>query len=586
MYVEFKKLTFCNFLSYGAAGAELDFEHGLNIIKAPNGSGKSTILDALTFVLFGKPYRDIKIAELINTQNKKGLEVEVTFKIGKDTYIIKRGLKPTLFEIYKNGNVLDMLSSKKLNQDEIDKLLGINLRLFKNIVAVAVTNNKPFLSLPIGDKRSLCENIFNIDVLGVMCKDVKKRRTASSSEFNIKHTELTGVNQSIEDNQTYLKNLQEYIKTFNEHKQANISKLQATKAELEGKIVKCQNNLQLAEKKITELTQELGEKPDTSIGSKLDLEIGKLMSIIERTGITLDKLKKSPMCPVCHSPLDEGHAKKHIEEMIAEMNEAENVKLPELRKQYAEYTDQMKSWNEKADFIRTISDKCKTEEISKAGYEAELTRTDESIEIEEAKTCPADLSTYMDKLTTLRERVETLTAYLTELQKNIAIDTELINILGDDGIKTYFFKKLTGILNKSVNEYLTKFELKNVQLEFDESMQETLIKDMVPRSYNSFSTGEKTRIDISILLSFFDISRLISNWSCNIFFIDELLDSNVDQSGIEQFISTLYNMVTENKKKMGIYIISHKTTELKVQIQSTVNIKKVHDYSILEVTHG
>ena len=125
MFVEFKKLSFCNIMSYGASGAEIDFQAGLNTIKAANGSGKSSILDALTFVLFGKPYRDIKLSELVNTSNGKGLEVTCEFKIGTDTYMIRRGLKPAVFEIYKNGKEMDMLSTKKLNQDEIDKLLEI-----------------------------------------------------------------------------------------------------------------------------------------------------------------------------------------------------------------------------------------------------------------------------------------------------------------------------------------------------------------------------------------------------------------------------------------------------------------------------
>ena len=134
MYIEFKKIRFKNILSYGNQMTELDFNNGINIVTAANGSGKSTILDALTFCLFGKPYRDIKLNNLINEINEKDLYTEVTFNLGKDSYTIARGLKPTLLEITKNGQQLDLLSSKKLNQDEIDKLLGINIRLFKNIV--------------------------------------------------------------------------------------------------------------------------------------------------------------------------------------------------------------------------------------------------------------------------------------------------------------------------------------------------------------------------------------------------------------------------------------------------------------------
>lgn len=586
MFVEFKKLSFCNIMSYGASGAEIDFQAGLNTIKAANGSGKSSILDALTFVLFGKPYRDIKLSELVNTSNGKGLEVTCEFRIGTDTYMIRRGLKPAIFEIYKNGKEMDMLSTKKLNQDEIDKLLGINLRLFKNIVAVAVTNNKPFLSLPIGDKRALIENIFNIDVLGSMCKDVKKRKTVNNTELDLKTTERRGVVNSIEDNESYIENMRRYIASFNEVKDANLKTIRENIDKYRKEIDRRAKNLAIAESKIKELTEEMGAVPDRSVGESLNLEIGKAQSVIDNINNTLSRLKKSRLCPVCNSPLDEGHARKHIEGMLAEKKAMEKETLPGLMERYRAYSDTVKTYQEKQSFIQTIRDKARTEEITKATLETELDKARRNLEKESGKACPASVDSYVEKLNALRAQSEELSKDIDALTEKILIDTQLIKILGDDGIKSYFFKKLIKVLNKSVNEYLAKFELKNTTIEFDETMAETMTTNLVPRTYSSYSSGERTRIDMSILLAFFDISRQISNWSCNLLFIDELLDQNIDQSGIEQFVSTLYNLIQLNKKKLGIYIISHKLNELKIQISSTIEIKKVHDYSILEVKYG
>ena len=586
MFVEFKKLSFCNIMSYGASGAEIDFQAGLNTIKAANGSGKSSILDALTFVLFGKPYRDIKLSELVNTSNGKGLEVTCEFKIGTDTYVIRRGLKPAVFEIYKNGKEMDMLSTKKLNQDEIDKLLGINLRLFKNIVAVAVTNNRPFLSLPIGDKRALIENIFNIDVLGSMCKDVKKRKTVNNTELDLKTTERRGVVNSIEDNESYIENMRRYIASFNEVKDANLKTIRENIDKYRKEIDRRTKNLAIAESKIKELTEEMGAVPDRSVGESLNLEIGKAQSVIDNINNTLSRLKKSRLCPVCNSPLDEGHARKHIEGMLAEKKAMEKETLPGLMERYRAYSDTVKAYQEKQSFIQTIRDKARTEEITRSTLETELNKAKQNLEKESGKACPASVDSYVEKLNALRAQSEELNKDIDVLTEKILIDTQLIKILGDDGIKSYFFKKLIKILNKSVNEYLNKFELKNTTIEFDETMAETMTTNLVPRTYSSYSSGERTRIDMSILLAFFDISRQISNWSCNLLFIDELLDQNIDQSGIEQFVSTLYNLIQLNKKKLGIYIISHKLNELKIQISSTIEIKKVHDYSILEVKYG
>lgn len=586
MFVEFKKLSFCNIMSYGASGAEIDFQAGLNTIKAANGSGKSSILDALTFVLFGKPYRDIKLSELVNTSNGKGLEATCEFKIGTDLYMIRRGLKPAIFEIYKNGKEMDMLSTKKLNQDEIDKLLGINLRLFKNIVAVAVTNNRPFLSLPIGDKRALIENIFNIDVLGSMCKDVKKRKTVNNTELDLKTTERRGVVNSIEDNESYIENMRRYIASFNEVKDANLKTIRENIDKYRKEIDRRTKNLAIAESKIKELTEEIGAVPDRSVGESLNMEIGKVQSIIDNINSTLSKLKKSRLCPVCNSPLDEGHARKHIEGMLAEKKAMEKETLPGLMERYRAYSDTVKAYQEKQSFIQTIRDKARTEEITRLTLETELNKAKQNLEKESGKACPASVDSYVEKLNALRAQSEELSKDIDALTEKILIDTQLIKILGDDGIKSYFFKKLIKVLNKSVNEYLTKFELKNTTIEFDETMAETMTTNLVPRTYSSYSSGERTRIDMSILLAFFDISRQISNWSCNLLFIDELLDQNIDQSGIEQFVSTLYNLIQLNKKKLGIYIISHKLSELKIQITSTIEIKKVHDYSILEVKYG
>lgn len=584
MFVEFKKLSFCNIMSYGASGAEIDFQAGLNTIKAANGSGKSSILDALTFVLFGKPYRDIKLSELVNTSNGKGLEVTCEFRIGTDTYMIRRGLKPAVFEIYKNGKEMDMLSTKKLNQDEIDKLLGINLRLFKNIVAVAVTNNKPFLSLPIGDKRALIENIFNIDVLGSMCKDVKKRKTVNNTELDLKTTERRGVVNSIEDNESYIENMRRYIASFNEVKDANLKAIRENIDKYRKEIDRRTKNLAIAESKIKELTEEMGAVPDRSVGESLNLEIGKAQSVIDNINNTLSRLKKSRLCPVCNSPLDEGHARKHIEGMLAEKKAMEKETLPGLMERYRAYSDTVKTYQEKQSFIQTIRDKARTEEITRATLETELNKAKQNLEKESDKACPASVDSYVEKLNALRAQSEELSKDIDALTEKILIDTQLIKILGDDGIKSYFFKKLIKVLNKSVNEYLAKFELKNTTIEFDETMAETMTTNLVPRTYSSYSSGERTRIDMSILLAFFDISRQISNWSCNLLFIDELLDSGVDTAGIVCFINTLNDMIKLNTKKLCIYMVSHKLDNIYINISTCIEIKKEHDYSILTIT--
>lgn len=585
MYVEFKRLSFSNIMSFGAAGAEIDFQTGFNTISAVNGSGKSTILDALTFALFGKPYRDIKLGELVNAQNGKGLEVSVDFRIGKSDYTITRGLKPAKFEILKNGQEIDLLSSKKLNQDEIDKILGINYRLFKNIVAMGVTNNKAFLSMPVGEKRALVENIFNIDILGLMQKDVKKRKSIAQTEYGLKETELKGLKKQIVDNRNHVEQLNAYIESFNEIKAGNIERINGNIDSYRGRLEKARKNIETANAKIAELTEKLPECPDANEMSNVDRQIGMAFSNMERISGTLEKLSKKPACPICGSPLDEGHAKKHLDDMRKEYDEIEHTRLPALQKTYGDLKNAADEYRKAQDFIQTIKTKVRVEETTKDTLEGELSKELAALAKEENKVCPASTTDTVEKIAELETNSASLETDLNTLTESIAVDSELVNILGDDGIKTYFFRKLTGILNRTVNKYIADFELKNTELIFDEQMEDSFVTETFPRSYESYSAGERTRIDMAILLSFFEVSRIISNWSCNVLIIDELMDNGIDQPGLKCFVNTLNELIRKNGKKLGVYIISHKLNELNLAVRSRIELKKEHGYSNLKVTY-
>lgn len=584
MYIEFKKIRFKNILSYGNQMTELDFNNGINIVTAANGSGKSTILDALTFCLFGKPYRDIKLNNLINEINEKDLYTEVTFNIGKDSYTIARGLKPTILEITKNGQQLDLLSSKKLNQDEIDKLLGINIRLFKNIVATNVTNNTPFLSMSIGDQRALIENIFNIDILGLMCKDVKKRKTVNAANQQIKINEMGYINGRIEDNNRYIENMQKYIANFNETKEAAVNRIKQQIEDAQGKLTKAMKNVTTGQKALEKHIAELGTAPDSTVYGELSTKLGGATADKTRIEKTLKGLSTKNECPICGSPLNEGHAKQHIIQLNEELKNISETLIPQLTAGINEYQTQYTEHKRKSEFITTIQTKLREESNLVTDLQNRIASLNDSLVEEQNKECSISLDEYHDALKTLSAQLATVEQEINEYQHKIDIDNELVNILGDTGIKQYFFKKLILILNKNVNDFLHKFELP-VKITFDDQMKVVMMKGRYPRIYNQFSGGERSRIDMSILLSFFNTSRIISNWSCNIIFIDEILDQNIDDKGMDLFLATLYNIVNENKKKkLGIYIISHKIKELKIAINSTIHVdKKPGGFSSLTV---
>ena len=582
MFVQFNKLRFKNILSYGNNFTEIDFSNGINLIRAPNGSGKSTILDALNFVLFGKPFRNIKLNRLINRINEKNLVTEIEFNIGFDKWKIVRGLKPTIFEIYKNDQVLDKLSSKKLNQAEIDKLLGINQKLFKNIVGVAVTNNKPFLSMPIWEKRELIENIFNIDVLAEMSKEVKRRKTLEQSEEKLKITESSALEKQINDNKKYITDMTQYIANFNTNNENDKANVISRIDELKNIISKNQKNIKVATDKIIELQEKTKEVPDTNAYSKTIKSLGISENEKKRIQKTLDQLKDNPLCPMCGSELSGEHAKKHIKELTEEIDRLANTVIPKLKAEEDAYKALKKEYDANIAMIRNIEMRKSQEELSLKNSNGEINQCNKKLEEIDKRQCPFNLDEYKEKVKTLNEQLDELKKVITGLTHQIEIDKELIDILGDDGIKVYFFRKLIPILNQNINSYLKKFELP-ICLEFDEQMQETIINGRSDMEYDQFSGGEKTRIDMSVLLSFFNISRIISNWSCNLLFIDEILDGGIDKNGIEQFLATLYNIVSDNEKKLGIYLVSHKIDDVKIEINKTIEIKKKGLFSELEV---
>lgn len=582
MFVQFNKLRFKNILSYGNNFTEIDFSNGINLIRAPNGSGKSTILDALNFVLFGKPFRNIKLNRLINRINEKNLVTEIEFNIGFDKWKIVRGLKPTIFEIYKNDQVLDKLSSKKLNQAEIDKLLGINQKLFKNIVGVAVTNNKPFLSMPIWEKRELIENIFNIDVLAEMSKEVKRRKTLEQSEEKLKITESSALEKQINDNKKYISDMTQYIANFNTNNENDKANVISRIDELKNIIFKNQKNIKVATDKIIELQEKTKVEPDTNAYSKTIKSLGVSENEKKRIQKTLDQLKDNPLCPMCGSELSGEHAKKHIKELTEEIDRLTNTVIPKLKSEEDAYKALKKEYDANIAMIRNIEMRKSQEELSLKNSNGEINQCNKKLEEIDKRQCPFNLDEYKEKVKTLNEQLDELKKVIKGLTHQIEIDKELIDILGDDGIKVYFFRKLIPILNQNINSYLKKFELP-ICLEFDEQMQETIINGRSDMEYDQFSGGEKTRIDMSVLLSFFNISRIISNWSCNLLFIDEILDGGIDKNGIEQFLATLYNIVSDNEKKLGIYLVSHKIDDVKIEINKTIEIKKKGLFSELEV---
>jgi len=588
MIVKFRELTFQNILSFGATPTTINFENGVNLISGKNGSGKSAILDALSFCLFGQPYRKIKIKELINRRNKRNLKVTCDFVVDdKDQYTITRCMYPDNIEILKNGGELELLSSKRLNQDEIDNIVGINYQMFKQVISLAVNYNKPFLSLSLHEKREIIEQIFNIVVFGQMLKMLKKSNVEIKTKNEINNRSIALVEQHLRSLRKRVVELTEAQNNFQDNKEKDL-----------------QSN-------DDRIRQFLSEK------IQIDEELENLSSAMDATNFNEDVLKESKkrrdevikrineheyaiknatkmqgslndntVCPYCKSEITPEHKeielKKIKEEFLRRNQSIKELKVE--RRTLEQEISRHETW------LKEINDYS----FKRDGLQSKLEMIDRELSLAEGRRneiiereIDFNLNRVTEEFEEKKEEYKVLWNDTKSTEKSLKNNDIVQSILSESGIKAYFFKKLIPILNSKINEYIKLFELP-VILQFDEFMNENItnlenLRNQI--SYYAYSEGEKKRIDMSILLSFINITKTISNWNCNLLMIDELLDSAIDEGGLEKMVGSLKNMAYDSHE-LCIYIISHRLQQdYNSQFKNCLNIhKNGNNFSEIEPT--
>jgi DNA repair exonuclease SbcCD ATPase subunit len=523
-------------------------------------SHNSAILDALSFCLFGQPYRKIKIKELLNRKNKKNLKVSCEFVVdGKDKYVLTRCMNPDTIEILKNDEELELLSSKKLNQDEIDKIIGINYQMFKQVISLAVNYNKPFLSLQLNEKREIIEKIFNIVVFGSMLKILKKKNVDIKTKSEVNDRSITLLEQHLrslrkrvleltEAQNNFQSNKDKDLKTNDDRIKNFLSEKISLEEELDLIISSIESNIfdenELKNLKILreEIIKKINENEFESKSSNEMIEL-------------LDKYK---VCPWCKTDITPEHREKEIKRLSKEIKEKQKS-VSELKQERKEVEKNISKYE---NLLKELNDS----QFKKDSLQEKISMIDRELSASEERRneifnreIEFNLTSVNKEFDDKKEEYKSIWIETKNIKKNIKNNDIVQSILSESGIKAYFFKKLIPILNVKINEYVKLFELP-VIIQFDEFMNEKITNVENLRneiSYYSYSEGEKKRIDMSILLSFISITKTISNWNCNLLIIDELLDSAIDENGLEKLVSSLKNMVYDTKD-LCIYIISHR----------------------------
>ena len=590
MKITLLKLEYRNFLSYGNITTEILFgRSGIVSITGTNGAGKSVFEDALAYVLYGKPYRNIKLKEIMNRTNKKSKTwIRLHFKRNSEQYRITRTMMKSKSTIVIEHLIkgkwteVELLSTVSLIQDEINRLIGVKFETFRSIVAIASTTaqTKPFLAMKAAEKRSLIENLFNLESIAQMSKVVKKDKSELKVKLNVNENTIDIYDGDINHLKTQYKSTNNAIKVFDKSKQDFIDKYNSDIDEL----IKEQGALTKEVKELgatvsPEQYKELQDRLKTAQESTTECnkQIGSCDALIKYAKDTSDTLKASDKCPICATDITEEHATKELDKLqsIIKSQEDEKQRLiniieindATIKECNVEISIITQTLNNIASIETKINNIATTISNNKQLVEDKRNETLSDLNIEALKT-------RMDKVSSDLKTAKKSKKELEYKQKVIEMAEFL---LSDKGIKTEFYNVVVPLFNKTVNEYITKFGLSIAVIfdnHFDYSIQTMTDVDV---NYFSFSQGERSRIDISILLTFIKMSKTIANWDCNLLLLDEVIDQNLDTEGLLLMLESIKTIAQE--ESLTAMVISHKLSEANFNFDREIVVKKKGGFS-------
>ena len=568
--ITFKKLRWKNFLSTGNQYTEINFtSNSTNLIVGTNGAGKSTVLDALTFSLFGKPFRKINKAQLINSVNEKDCVVEVYFLIGNTEWKVVRGIKPNIFEISRNDKVLDQTSSAIDQQKWLEQtILKMNYKSFTQIVILGSTAFVPFMQLSAAHRREVIEDLLDIKIFSSMNMVIKEKIRQIREEIKTLDLKKESLFDKVEMQKNFIEELENRGNVKINDNQQRISNLDS---EVD---IYMRENSSLEES----IFKYIKEQEEVTGASDKLRKLGNLKGKISQKVSGIDKEHKffteNTVCPTCTQDIDEKFRLDRIDES--------QLKQKELQSGYQELEKTIKDEEERERQFTILS-----KEITKLTHEVSQNNT----KIFGCQRQIKDLESEIQKITsqfenrnTENEKLESFRESLQKTYDELAIKKDLINhydfaygLLKDGGVKSKIIKKYLPLMNQQVNRYLQMLDFYiNFTLddEFNETIQSPIHEDF---TYESFSEGEKMRIDLALLFTWREVARFKNSVNTNLLILDEVFDSSLDGFGTDEFLKIIKYVV----KDANIFVISHKTG-LEDKFESVIKFCKVKGFSRIE----
>jgi DNA repair exonuclease SbcCD ATPase subunit len=566
----FKYIRWKNFLSTGNTWTEVNlFKNKSTLIVGENGAGKSTILDALSYALYAKPFRKINKNQLINSINGKGAEVEVEFSISNNNYRIVRGIKKygsPKFEVYKNDELINQDASARDYQDVVEKnILKLNHKSFSQIVVLGSSTFVPFMQLSSQHRREVIEDLLDIQIFSTMNTLLKEKAAANKNRLMDIEYAINLAEEKILMQEKYISQLKQ-----NNEKRINDGKIKIAKAEKEKKthsdqIVALQKTIDKLQDDKADIDKvKTKKKKLEQFEYKLQDKINKLSQEIMFYGEHDD-------CPTCKQNIDESFKCDILEKKQKTLDET-NDGFAQLKEEYAKIENRMSA-------IQTIIDQINDLQADISSHNSQINALNQLINsIDEdirLLGVPKQSDTETDKLKELNEELNSNHEEKESLTNDKAVLDVASLILKDSGIKTRIIKQYVPIMNKLVNKYLASMDF-FVQFELDENFNESIKSRYRDEfSYASFSEGEKMRIDLALLFTWRAIAKLRNSASTNLLIMDEVFDSSLDTTGTEEFLKILNDLTSD----ANIFIISHKGDQLMDKFQSTIRFEKVKNFS-------
>jgi DNA repair exonuclease SbcCD ATPase subunit len=568
MRINFEKVKYKNILSTGNVFTTIELNQvPSTLIAGSNGSGKSTLLDAIVFGLYGRPFRNINKAQLVNSINNKELVVELYFNAGGNKYMIRRGIKPNIFEIWKDGAMINQDASVRDYQEFLESnILGINFKAFNQIVVLGSATYIPFMELRAYQRREIIEDLLDIQVFSVMGTLAKDRMSGTKTEINDNKYE-------IEITENNIQSAQENNEEIRKLKTVEVDKIKSKMTEHidlvedKNKIIDAQDEI------IKTLYDDISDKPEEK--EKFQKATEKRADL-ERNRVAFDKelsfYEHNDDCPTCK----QGIAHDFKQEQIMDKNQQKahiEKGLVDINKIIKKHQDRLSSISKIEDSIQEVNFKISEHraEIKMAknallAYKKDLDNAQK--EVDEVDT------TKLDKLQKkLDKQVEIRTKLLDEHEVLNIVQT----ILRDGGIKAKIIAQYIPVINKLINKYLAAFDL-FVDFQLDEEFNEVIRSRFRDKfTYASFSEGEKLRITLSIMLAWRSVAKLRSSVSTNLLILDETLDGALDGVGIESLIETLHGLNSDD----NIFVISHRGDQFAEKFENNLKFEKIKNFSEL-----